>query len=69
MLGIFVGTNSKLKKIYKMVNFPNEILGNYLNSEEIDWKFIPPIFPHFGRFWEAGVKSMKHHIKQVIGDL
>lgn len=32
-----------------------------------DWKFIPPRTPHQGGIWESGIKSMKHHLKRVIG--
>ncbi|GFX07845.1 DUF5641 domain-containing protein [Trichonephila clavipes] len=28
---------------------------------------IPPLSPHFGRLWEAGVKSVKFHLKRVMG--
>jgi hypothetical protein len=31
----------------------------FLATEECDWKFTPPHEPHFGRLWEAAVKSMK----------
>ena len=27
----------------------------------VDWKFIPPHLLHFGGWWKAGVKSLKHH--------
>ncbi|UYV66889.1 hypothetical protein LAZ67_4003244 [Cordylochernes scorpioides] len=37
------------------------------NSEGIHWKFIPPSAPHFGGLWEAGVKSMKYHLRRTIG--
>ncbi|GBL84606.1 hypothetical protein AVEN_191071-1 [Araneus ventricosus] len=65
----FVGSNSKLKKFYKLINFPDENLANYFTSEGIDWNFIPPKSPHFGGLWEAGVKSVKHHLKRTIGNL
>ncbi|GFX15862.1 integrase catalytic domain-containing protein [Trichonephila clavipes] len=28
----------------------------------------PPVSPHFGGLWEAGVKSIKYHLKRVIGN-
>ncbi|GFS70161.1 integrase catalytic domain-containing protein [Trichonephila clavipes] len=65
----FVGANSILKKFHKLINFPDENLAKYFVSENIDWKFIPPKSPHFGGLWEAGVKSVKHHLKRAIGNL
>lgn len=29
---------------------------------------IPPTSPHFGGLWEAAVRSVKFHLKRVIGD-
>lgn len=65
----FVGASSQLKGFYNVVNFPDKTLASYFVSEEIDWNFIPPRSPHFGGLWEAGVKSVKHHLKRVIGNL
>ncbi|GBL65888.1 hypothetical protein AVEN_23507-1 [Araneus ventricosus] len=33
-----------------MVSHPNETLANFLLSENIEWKFIPPKSPNFGGF-------------------
>ncbi|GFV80021.1 gag-pol polyprotein [Trichonephila clavipes] len=34
---------------------------------EIEWHTIPPLSPYFGGLWEAGVKSVKLHLKKVVG--
>ncbi|GFX81277.1 integrase catalytic domain-containing protein [Trichonephila clavipes] len=36
---------------------------------EIEWHTIPPLSPHFGGLWEAGVKSVKFHLKRVVGSI
>jgi hypothetical protein len=39
-----------------------------LAEQKTTWHFIRPASPHFGGLWEAGVKSIKFHLKQTIGN-
>lgn len=63
----FVGADKELATSYQSaLRDPN-----FLNSTALDnisWYFIPPSAPHFGGMWEAGVKSVKHHLRRVLGD-
>lgn len=65
----FIGANSKLKAcrdVYK--NFINKNVYPFLAEKGIRWHFNPPSSPHFGGLWEAGVKSVKYHLKRTIGE-
>jgi hypothetical protein len=64
-----VGAKSELKKLSELFRTPDNELSAYLTSESIDWKFTPPRSPHFGGLWEAGVKSVKHHLSRAVGKL
>lgn len=61
----FRGANNELREIYKFMESSNEKIDKYLANLSIQWQFIPPRAPHFGGLWEAGVKSVKYHLKRV----
>ncbi|GFW14234.1 integrase catalytic domain-containing protein [Trichonephila clavipes] len=65
----FVGANSQLKVFYKTLNFPDQNLAAYFTEEGIEWNFIPPRAPHMGGLWEAGIKSVKYHLKRALGKI
>lgn len=61
----FVGAQRELKSLAEMLQ--SQHLSNKFLADGTEWKLIPPSAPHFGGIWEAGVKSVKHHLRRVIG--
>jgi hypothetical protein len=65
----FVGGQRELQHIYELISSKETetVIQNLLTKNHITWKFIPPRSPHFGGLWESAVRSIKYHIKRVIG--
>ncbi|XP_036140324.1 uncharacterized protein LOC118644157 [Monomorium pharaonis] len=63
----FVGAERELRSAYQSAmrdpNFQNKIA-----TDGVSWHFIPPSAPHFGGMWEAGVRSVKHHLRRILGE-
>ncbi|CAI6364646.1 unnamed protein product [Macrosiphum euphorbiae] len=59
----FQGAASELRRLWSGPEAQNI----FSNAIPCRWHFNPPAAPHFGGLWEAAVKSMKHHLKRVIG--
>ncbi|GFS59899.1 hypothetical protein TNIN_370411 [Trichonephila inaurata madagascariensis] len=66
----FVGARRKLDEIRKLwLSLPtNEAISYYLSKSSIDLHFIPPSSPHFSSIWESGIRSVKFHLKRVLGE-
>ncbi|KAJ8723487.1 hypothetical protein PYW08_003399 [Mythimna loreyi] len=63
----FVGANKELMAAWKEANLVFEgDISNRLALEGTQWHYIPAYSPNFGGLWEAGVKSVKHHLKRVL---
>ncbi|XP_035226353.1 uncharacterized protein LOC118198710 [Stegodyphus dumicola] len=66
----FVGAKRKLSELQTLLLSlnSNELILNYLAENTMEWKMIPPASPHFGGLWESGIKSIKFHLKRMIGE-
>lgn len=63
----FVKANKDLKELGVFLSQNQNIMGESFENLGIKWRFFPTNSPHFGGLWEAGVKSMKHHMRRVLG--
>lgn len=64
----FVGSKNEIKHLineYTRQIEPDVL--KFCDMEQVEWKFIPPRSPNFGGIWEAGIKSVKYHMKRVLG--
>ncbi|XP_050557832.1 uncharacterized protein LOC126911988 [Spodoptera frugiperda] len=64
----FVGASRILNE--EFVNIQNTLDDSFFEaiaSMEINWHFNAPSWPSAGGLWEAAVKSLKYHLKRVIG--
>jgi hypothetical protein len=59
----FVGSNNEFKRILAE---SEAAIGEHLNQQGIKWHFTTPVAPHAGGYYEAGIKSIKHHMTRVM---
>lgn len=64
----FIGARNELRHQFSML-MRNTELQSYLAHDGVTWHFNPPLSPNFGGLWEAGVKSIKYHLKRLAGNM
>ncbi|XP_055615123.1 uncharacterized protein LOC129761429 [Toxorhynchites rutilus septentrionalis] len=66
----FVGAEAELERLSKLFAAEQHVkqLTEFCRSQSITWSFIHPRSPHFGGIWESGVRSVKYHLKRVVGN-
>lgn len=62
----FTGADNELTTAFRAATRDPTTL-NRLAIDRVTWHFTPPAAPHFGGLWEAGVRSVKYHLKRVVG--
>ncbi|KAJ8704282.1 hypothetical protein PYW08_013006 [Mythimna loreyi] len=64
----FVGAHRKLQEEYHhLQNVFSDKLFTEITKLNIEWHFNAPSWPQAGGLWERAVRSLKHHLKRVIG--
>lgn len=61
----FVGTNKELKRALEL--WTQKEMLEHLFNKGTEWRFMTPAAPHQGGIYEAAVKSMKFHLKRIVG--
>ena len=66
----FLGASRVLNEMHQvlMSQQHNDIVSASLSEDGIRWTYIPPYSPHWGGIWESAVRSVKLHLRRVIGD-
>lgn len=64
----FKGARNELNALYELINASSHQETSRYCSDISQWHFIPPYSPHMGGLWEAGIKSVKTHLRRVLGD-
>ena len=62
----FVGAERELKDMVSSSDH-NTKMSHYFSDRGTQWHFNSPAAPHHGGLWEAGVKSVKYHLKRIMG--
>ena len=64
----FVGADSELTRMFQGAIEWSNTVQIKLSGLGTEWIFNPPGAPHFGGLWESAVKSIKYHLRRMIGE-
>ena len=67
----FVGARNELRDLYHFLadDNHNNLIHQHLLKNRVNWTHIPERAPHFGGLWESAVRSMKKHLRRLMGSL
>lgn len=61
----FIGAEKEIAKAYKKWKSDGTL--DSIGNKGTQWHFMTPAAPHQGGIYEGAVKSMKYHLKRVVG--
>jgi len=67
----YVGAASEIQKTIKHLFKQEEYrlaIDKFSTEHQIQFHFLPPAAPQMGGLWERMVRSIKHHLRRVIGN-
>ena len=67
----FTGARRELEALYSALaedDFDDPVR-HFLLHNKIKWNHIPAGSPHFGGLWESAVRSMKKHLRRIMGTI
>ncbi|XP_071053632.1 uncharacterized protein [Onthophagus taurus] len=62
-----IGADRELRSLFSAASKEWRHIAGVLGDDGTQWRFNPPAAPHFGGKWEAGVRSVKTHLKKIVG--
>lgn len=67
----YKGANNQLEELYLLQasSSHQSNVHDYCSSLGVNFHMIPSYSPVFGGLWESGVKSIKYHLKRVVGSV
>ena len=63
----FNGARGELESLRRILDASFGLVPKEVERMGMEWVFIPPGSPNFGGLWEAAVKSVKSHMKKIVG--
>ena len=67
----FVGARNELQRLYTFLSNreTDSYIQQFLLKQQVQWQHIPAASPHFGGLWESAVRSLKKHLRRLMGTL
>lgn len=65
----FHGANNILQaEHFNLMSIFNDSFYKEISEMQIQWHFTAPSWPSSGGLWERAVRSLKHHLRRVVGE-